>query len=250
MAVARMRGPTSPQLARLFVNTPSALHRRVRALHALGLVRVHALAPNMPNIVTLTRRGAELAEQHGLSPDEVHVARYVLCRDPHAELIGDLRVAYVLLARRRTDLEIEVFLSDHDMRRAVGHAARNAYVPDAIVALRVRGEPITLAYEIDRGFEPGSELRRKAETTVALANAGRPLYGFTPWRPVLLATSERRVRTLSRHVVEAGGGALWACGLLDARLEPDAARFALASELAVAPSVSSCLVRRLVPAAP
>ncbi len=246
-AVARMRAPTAPQLARLFVKTPSALHRRVRALYALGLVRVHALSPNDPNVVTLTAKGAELVERHGVAPYEIHAARAVLHRDPHAELIGDLRVGVVLMGRRRGDIEVECFLSDFDMRRAVGRAARDAYIPDALVALRVGGAPLVLAYEIDRGFEPGSELGRKAAATVALSQGGKTLYGFAAWRPVLLASSERRLGTLTRHIVGADGGALWAGGLLDTRHMPDAPVFALAADLAAATTRAALLTRRLVP---
>ncbi len=247
MQLARARTLTSPQLVRLMnFNTPSALHRRVRALHALGLLRVHVLAVEWPNIVTLTPKGADMVEEEGLAREEIHVARRVVRRDLHAEMIGDLRVSVVLMARRRADVEVEACLADFDLARAVGRAAKNAYIPDALVALRIAGEPLVLACELDRGFEPGGVIRRKVEATVGLARASAPLYGFARWRPVLLASSERRLGTLARHVVAAGGGELWACGLLDARHELDAARFALAAEVADADAPSARLVRRLV----
>lgn len=246
--LARGRALTSRQLVHLMeFKTPSALHRRVRALHALGLLRVHVLAAEQPNIVTLTAKGAALVEQEGLAREDIHVARRVVRREAHAEMIGDLRVGVLLMARRRADIEVESFLSDFDLARAVGRRARDAYIPDALVALRVTGEPFVLAYELDRGFEPGAVIRRKVTTTVALARNNSPLYGFAPWRPVLLASSERRLATLSRHIVAAQGGELWACGLLEARHEPDGPCFALAAEIAESQSPAASLVRRLIP---
>lgn len=245
--VARMRAPTSKQLTALFFRTPSALHRRVRALHALGLVQVRVTGLNEPNTVILTARGAALVEQEGLPRDEIHVARRVERLDPHAELVGDLRVGFVLAARRRDDLEIEAMHLDHDLRRAVGHAARDAYIPDALAVFTVGGSRTTLAYEIDRGFEPTSEIRRKVSVTLDLARCGASLYGYAPWRPVLLVPTGRRLATLARHISDAGAGDLWACGLLEACTDPTAARYALAESLRAADDPVALLRSKLVP---
>lgn len=245
-AIARMRAPTAHQLGHLFGMSFSAMHRRLRALAAMRLVAIFAPDLNRPNIAALTARGRDVVVADGVAREDVHVARHVVYHDVHAEMVNDLRCGLVLAANQREDVEIEACLADWDLRRELGSANRRAdYIPDMIAVVRVDGATTAFAFEIDRGFEPTSEIRKKVRATVALASRTAALYGFTPWRPVVLVPTSRRLITLARHIREAGAGGLWACGLLDARSDPLGAHYALASS--VGESVDPVLDSYLVP---
>ncbi|MCC7537547.1 MAG: replication-relaxation family protein [Deltaproteobacteria bacterium] len=232
IAVARMRAPTAHQLARLFRMSLPAIHRRLRALAALGVITVHAPDLNRPNIVALTVRGRTLLIAEGVADEDIHVARNIVYHDIHAELVNDLRSGLVLAAHDRADVELDACLTDWDLRRELGRDARAAnYIPDVIAVVRVADALTAFAFEVDRGFESTSEIRKKVRATLALSTRSAPLYGFTPWRPVLLVPTTQRLATLTRHIRDAGAGSLWACALIDARHDPLGPHYALAASL-------------------
>ena len=253
-AVGRMRIATSKQLVTAgFFGHPSAASRRIAKLAALGFAGVHCPEMNGPNCVTLTVRGLALLVGRGAAPNELHVARGVVHRDRHLEAINDFRVGLVRAARARNELTLDLFLADHDLRRALGRAARHAaYVPDALVRLRLpAGRELRLAVELDLGSEWSAHLASKAHATLELARAQAPLYGLaSPWRPLVLAPTAARLRAIARVFDETGAGALWIGALIaEATARPFDAVFALASELAAAtPGAPLPLTRRLVPA--
>lgn len=235
-AVGRMKVATTEQLRRLFFADPSTASRRLAKLVALRLLSVSVADLNRPNLYVLSETGHDLVVDAGYEPNELHVARPVPRIDPHLLALNDLRLALTLAARSRSGVAVTRFVADHDLRRADG---TSAYIPDALVVIEEDGAaPVHLVVEVDLGGERAAQFAPKIETTVALARAGRAVWGLTPpWRPLLLAPSPTRLRTLCVQIVRAGGGELWIAGLLDAVLvDPLGPVLATASMLAATPS--------------
>lgn len=235
-AVGRMKVATTEQLRRLFFADPSTASRRLAKLAALRLLTVTVADLNRPNLYVLTETGRELVVDAGVEAEDLHVARPVPRIDPHLLALNDLRIALTLAARSRSGVEVTRFVADHDLRRADG---ASAYIPDALVVLEEDGAaPVHLVVEVDLGGERASQFAPKIETTVALARAGRGVWGLAPpWRPLLLTPSPTRLRALCAQIVRAGGGELWIGGLLDDVLADPLGRvLATASMLAATPA--------------
>lgn len=235
-AVGRMKAATTDQLRALFFGDPSTASRRLAKLVALKLLAVAVADMNSPNVYVLGEAGRELLVDVGIDAEDLHVARSVPRIDPHLRWLNDLRVALTVASRSRADVSVPLFLADHDLRRADG---ASAYIPDALVAIEEDGaEPVRLVVEVDLGGERARQFSAKIETTVALARAGRPVWGLPyPWRPLVLAPSSARLKVLCGQVARAGGGDLWIGGLLDAvAADPLGSVFATAAMVAATPA--------------
>lgn len=237
-AVGRMKVATTEQLRRLFFADPSTASRRLSKLAAMRLLTATVADLNRPNLYVLTEAGRDLLVEVGIDAGDLHVARPVPRIDPHLMALNDLRLALTLAARSRPDVAVTRFLADHDLRRIDG---TNVYIPDALVVIEEEGaEAVKLVVEIDLGAERAVQFAPKIETTVALARAGRNVWGLTPpWRPVLLVPTPSRLRTLASTIVRGGGGDLWIGGLLDQVFaDPFGPVFATMTMVAAAPAGS------------
>jgi hypothetical protein len=238
-AIGRMKVATTHQVVLIFALLSSVASRRLAKLVALGCLAVAVADMNAPNLYFLTETGRVLLADAGLDEGDLHVARPAPRLDPHLRTLNDLRIALTVAQRRRNDVLTTLFLADHDLRRADGS---NTYIPDAVVVIEEEGaEPVRLVVEVDLGGERASQFASKIETTVALARAGRAVWGLPhPWRPVLLAPSVARLRVLSGQITRGGGGELWIAGELGAVLrDPLGAVFATAAMIASAGSVDA-----------
>lgn len=238
-AIGRMKVATTHQIVLIFALLSSVASRRLAKLVALGCLAVAVADMNAPNLYFLTEAGRVLLADAGMDEGDLHVARPVPRLDPHLRALNDLRVALTVAQRRRNDVLTTLFLADHDLRRADGS---NAYIPDAVVVIEEEGAgPVRLLIEVDLGGERASQFASKIETTVALARAGRAVWGLPhPWRPVLLAPTVQRLRTLAGQITRGGGGELWIGGVLGSVVtDPLGAVFATAAMVASAASVDA-----------
>lgn len=240
-ALGRMRVATTGQLRALFFGAGrTAVSRRLGKLLALKLVHVHVPSLNAENLYSLSEKGAAILAEEGVDADSLHALRSLQRVDPHLWAINEVRVALVLAERARPTVATTLFLADHDLRRM---AAKNghktpAYVPDALVELSPEGqEPVRIVLEYETGTQDRAKIRNKVRATVALWREGRTLWGLpAPWRPVAVASTERRLRALADVIVAERGGDLWLlCALDHLRLRPHGTVFALAREIASAP---------------
>lgn len=249
-AVGRLKAATTSQLASLFFRHVSAATRRIRKLFALGLITVHVVDLNAPSIVVLSPKGARLLVERGTKPDEIHVARRIEHRDAHLEAINDLRVGLVHAVRERPEVQLELFVADHDLRRTLGRSAATApYIPDALIRLVLHGgRRLHVVVEVDLATEWSAPLTDKIRAVHEIARTQAPVYGLAyPWRPLVLVPDVARASAIARLIVAEHGGDFWALGLIDhVAADPFADRYALASDL-VGPEPA--FRRRLVPLA-
>lgn len=211
-AVGRMKVVTSHELAALFFGDRSTASRRLARLVGAGLLKVRLLDLNHPNLYVLTRKGFDLLVAEGTDPDALHLGAVRRGEGlEHLLRLNDVRVALELEARTHPGVALDVFLADHDLRRAAGANPR-AYIPDALVRLR-RPPPafaLGLAIEVDLGTEaPSVVATTKGAETFALAKHRTPLWGLDRWRIIFVAPSEKRLRSVARALHEAGVGSFW-----------------------------------------
>jgi hypothetical protein len=181
-------------------------------LTALGLLRAHVPNMNAPNIYTLSAAGGRYLEAVGVDPAEIFIGGAIADIDPHLIALNNFRLALVLATRVRRDVRVDLFLADHDLRRSAGRG-RPGYIPDALVRLvHELHTPVGLVVEIDAGTESTAQFAAKVRVTVELWERGLPVWGLAPWRPVLIAPSGGRIRTLARTIDEGGRSELWLAG--------------------------------------
>lgn len=255
-AIGRMKVATTAQLRTLFFNGgKTTTVRRLAKLFAMKCIATHVLSLNDTAYYTLTARGRDLLDaQHrdGDDVDDLHVVARLDRVDHHLVALNDIRVGLALAARRRPDVEVAFFLADHDLR---AHAAREGrtspgYIPDALVELVVAGGGRQgLVVEYDAGTEHARQFAPKVETLRTLFERGLPVWGLQNWRPVVVAETPARLRTLASVIVAGGGGDLWVAAL-QARLvaDPFGPVFATAASVAATPpALTPAFGGRLVP---
>ncbi len=217
-AIGRMRLPTTSQLRRLFYTGRTAVTRRLAKLASLGLVRAFCLDLNSENLYALTPKGLSFLVAEGVAADELHVQKSILRSDAHLVAVNDLRVALVVAVRRRPEVEIEFFFADHDLKRQALQEKRKIprYIPDALTRIVApEREPISLVVEVDLATEHRRQFAPKVTVTVEHHQKGRSLWGLLPFRPLLLARGDDRLRYLAEVIVAGGGGDLWLVADLD-----------------------------------
>jgi len=209
--VGRSRVATTEALAMAFFGDRSTCSRRLARLTGAGLLRVQVEHLNAPNLYTLSERAAEHLVAEGIDEDALHVGRFPKREAlEHLRHLAELRAAFLVAVRGRDDLTLDLFLADHDLRRmAAGQVP--AYVPDALVKLsRADGETFAFAFEIDLAHQSARTVAEtKGRATRALVETRTPLWGFPHFRPVVLAPTPARLRSLALALVAEGVGALW-----------------------------------------
>lgn len=211
-AVGKMVYATTDLLTALFFGDPSVCSRRTAKLLALGLLAVVVQNLAGPNIYRLTRAGLRVLEEADVDPAELHLGSPARPDLGHVLLANRIRVALVVAAREQPEVAIDLLLADVDLRRewATGSDQPPPYIPDLLVRATTPTGDLGLVVEADTATEsPSYFAKRKVEVLQALAQARAPVWGLTPWRPVVVAASARRLRSLVRPLVDAGGGALW-----------------------------------------
>lgn len=211
--VGRCRALHAPVIAALEFGDPSTCSRRL-ALHVgAGLLRVHVTHLNEPNWLTLTERGAEQLVAEGVPEESLHVGRLPSAETlEHLRYLNEYRAALMLACRDpAAAVSLTTFLADHDLRRMAGPNPPEL-VPDAIVQVTpTSSEAVGFALEVDLAhYSARLFAGRKGRLTVALARAHAPLWGLPDgWRPVVLAPSLSRLRSLARSLCDEGAGDLW-----------------------------------------
>ena len=142
------------------------------------------------------------------------------------------------MVRARHDVVLDLFLADHDLRRMAAGAVP-AYIPDALVKLtRGVNETIGLAVEVDLAHQSARYIAEtKGRATMALAAAGVPLWGLPSFRPLFLAPTIARLRSVAQALVGDGGGTLWWGTTFEALAQADVfgRAFLTMEEVAAAP---------------
>jgi hypothetical protein len=209
-AVGRMAQATTDQLCRLFFSEVSTASRRLAKLVAASLLDVHVCDPSAPNVYTVSPRGLRLLTASGADALELHRSRVGRHLDEHLRAINDVRVEFVLAARRHSALQVDAFHADLDLRRAAGTQIP-AFLPDAVVELSLAWGHLALVLEVDTGSEGASVFAGKVDATVSLWRANGKCWGAAPgsWRPAVFVPTENRARALAKAIVEHGGGPLW-----------------------------------------
>ncbi|MFO0645846.1 MAG: replication-relaxation family protein [Polyangiales bacterium] len=187
-----------------------------------------------------------------MSAEYLHVVERLDRADSHLVSINDIRVGLILAARRRPDVEVALFLADHDLR---AHAAREGrtsppYIPDALVELVLPGGARQgLVVEYDAGTEHAKQFSPKVETLRVLFERNLPVWGLHLWRPVVVAETKARLRALSSMIVAGGGGDLWLAALQAPFVaDPFGPVFATAAAVAATPpALTPTFGGRLVP---
>jgi len=240
-------------LAPLHFPELTTAHRFVARLHGASFVDVHVPHLNAGNLVTLRPKGLDLLAAHEHDESTLYIVRKLGIGTTHLLKTNSVRVALVTAARRRGDVHVADVVSDMDVRRWLGSAAKraDALVPDLLVRLVVGDAELRLLCEVDLGSETTKVWSAKVRAIHERYRLGAALAGFeAPWRPLLLAR-ESRLRTLARTTAELGGGELWVAGDLDAFVadpygavlttvaEVAKAHGPIAYELALAPAVTT-----------
>lgn len=210
-AIGRMRAATTPQLAALFFGDPSTASRRLAVLLGLGLVLVTVRSLNEPNLYTLSRHGLAALVRAGYDPETFFTTRLPASAGlEHLLAIGDLRVALLVEVEATEGLMAPTVLLDHELRR-IAEKEGAAIIPDLLVQLEDgAGRTLALDFELDLGEESAVYFARaKGKTTLELARAKGRLWGFAPWRPLVVTPSPHRLRHLAVALTEVGAGALW-----------------------------------------
>lgn len=209
--VGRARAATTDQIAALFFGERSTASRRLARLSGAGLLRVHVPHLNDPNWYVLTERGQTVLVKEGVAEESLFPGRLPK-RDAldHLRHLNDFRVALLLACRERSDVALRVFLADHDLRRIAGQSTP-PLVPDALVELDRPGRsPLALVVEIDLAQESVAFFARtKGVYTRDAAKERASLWGMARWRPMVVAPTPSRLRSLARALVEVEAGALW-----------------------------------------
>lgn len=209
--VGRAKAATTDAVAALFFGERSTASRRLARLAGAGLLRVHVPHLNDPNWYCLTERGVKALLAEGVDGDTLFPGRLPKSDAlAHLRHLNDFRVALLLACRARPDVELSILLADHDLRRIAG-LATPPYVPDVVVELQRAGmPPLALFVEIDLAQESAPFFAStKGAFTVASAREKAVLWGMRAWRPVVLASTGTRLRSLARAMAAAGAGDLW-----------------------------------------
>ena len=209
--IGRARAVTTDAVATLFFGDRSTASRRLARLAGAGLLRVHVSHLNDPNWYVLTDRGATALAADGIDPDTLFPGRLPK-RDAldHLRHLTDFRVAVLLACRARPEVTLKVFLADHDLRRLAG-TSTPPLVPDAIVEFeRPACAPLMLLVEIDLAQESAAFFATtKGVYTRDAAKTRTPHWGMARWRPIELAPTETRLRSLARALANVGADTLW-----------------------------------------
>lgn len=213
--------PVSTDLVRMFLQASTAVtRRRLRVLRDHGLVRVEVPAMAGENLYLLSERGLHTLTHHFGDRFEAHLR--VLRRLPKQleHHLGSARFIASLLGGPPQGHEVAEFMMERDIRRELGSVPAGALIPDAVVVMRCTHGTYAISVEVDTGTERAASqvARGKLALYGELRAAGQTVRGQTVWSVVLLCPSERRLQRLAQAMV-------------DARLPPRTAYFALYNEL-------------------
>ena len=113
----------------------------------------------------------------------------------------DVRVALAVACRARPGAAL---LAAPDLRRRARLPAP-AYVPDALVRVRLPEGEAGLVLEYDAGTEGAPYFAAtKGRALAAHAREGRDCWGLSSWRPLLVTRTARRLRSLVAHLSAEG----------------------------------------------
>lgn len=210
-ALARWRAAKTSQLARTFFPDRSTCNRRCAKLASLRLVTV--VAPESlaaENVYLPGPKASEFLTSRGYAAEELFRARSDAAKDDHLLGMTEVRVAFVLACREAAGAELDLVLADHDLRRTAGHEVPR-WVPDLLVILTLDGREERLVLEYDNESESVRWFaEHKGAVAHELASRRSPVWGLTwPWRPLVVATSERRLQSLARALAASRAAEHW-----------------------------------------
>jgi|GEM_PF-1477593 len=243
--VGRCRAVQTPIIAELHFGDTSTASRRLARLVGAGVLKCHVEHLNAANWYTLTERGAEILIAENVAEESLFTGRLPSAETlEHLERLNEFRAALTLACREEArGVSVTCFMADHDLRR-LGGSNTPDLVPDAVVQLaRAGAPPVGLAVEIDLShYSPRIVAERKGRITLALRRAHAPLWGLPDgWRPLFLAPSVARLRTVARALVDEGAGDLWWGATFDLVAErgPLGAAYASMADIVAAPKGES-----------
>ncbi len=255
--VGRCRAVQTPIIAEFYFGDPSTASRRLARLVGAGMLRVHVEHLNAANWYTISERALEVLVAEDVAEESLFTGRLPSAETlEHLERLNEFRAALTLACRDEArGVSLRAFMADHDLRRLSGTNTPDL-VPDAIVQVARKDSPtVGLAVEIDLAhYSPRIVAERKGRVTLALRKAHAPLWGLPDgWRPLFLAPSVARLRSVARALVEEGAGDLWWGATFDLVAErgPLGSAYASMAEIAAAPKGEPVpFVRSVLPAAP
>lgn len=250
--VGRCRAVQTPIIAALHFGDPSTCSRRLARLVGAGMLKCHVEHLNAANWYTLTERGAEVLIAEDVAEESLFTGRLPSSETlEHLERLNEFRAALTLACcDEKRGLTLRTFMADHDLRRLSGTSTPDI-VPDAIVQLAQKDAPtIGFAVEIDLAhYSPRIVAERKGRITLALQKVHAPLWGLPDgWRPLFLAPSVARLRSVARALVEEGAGDLWWGATFDILAErgPLGSVYASMTEIAAVPRTEPVPFTRIV----
>lgn len=187
--------PTSAFLALSGISR-DMLHRRLRVLRDLGVLRVEVTALERENLYQLAPGARPVLERLGLDGEVPRaLPRQLEHHVPAVHLHACLRRA--LAKSARFERESFVFLHERELRRRLATAPGVTFPDAALRITAVTGETRAVAVEVDTGTENPSYVVRKFEAYARLREAGVPLLGEARWS-VLVLTPSGGTRRLHR----------------------------------------------------
>lgn len=174
------------------------LHRRLRVLRDLGVLKVEVEALERENLYQLAPGAKPVLERLGLEGEiRRDLPRQLDHHLPAVHLHAALRHAIAKSTRFGTgSLQ---FLHERAVRRRL-EVGPGVTVPDAVFTVaRSDGAVVAVAVEIDTGSENPSYVVKKFTAYAQLQAAGAPLLGETTWSVLVLTppNSSRRLHRLA-----------------------------------------------------
>ncbi len=188
--------------------SPDMLHRRLRVLRDLGVLRVEVTALERENLYQLAAGAKPVLERLGLDGEvRRDLPRQLDHHLPAVHLHAALRHALGRSTRFRADSF--AFLHERALRRRL-EVGPGVTVPDAVFKVTsTHGQTVAVAVEIDTGSENPSYVVKKFTAYAHLRASGAPLFGEPSWS-VLVLTPPGGTRRLHRL-----GGAAFASDVPD-----------------------------------
>jgi hypothetical protein len=182
----------------VFPSLPIA-RRRLRKLHDAGFVVAFIEQLHLDTRWVLDTKGYEaLAGRDPDAPVQRAVRDLAPLRDHHAMLVR----FWVLLVRACHDsptTSLERFSFEWELATPPGTGTRGLYLPDAVVSLKTGDKTNHLVVEADTGTEnPSYVAKHKITVFGSLLRARKSVHGHVPDRQLILAPSERRLRSIAR----------------------------------------------------
>jgi len=200
--VGRFTLASTRHLTLLFFEKKNTANKRLRALFNGGYLRAHLLlGSTSPTIYTLAPTGQRLlVGQLGVDRSLIRVPKTLDVADLHHRLaIVDVRVAFILATRERSDLRLVRFLTGSEVIAEMKDTGADL-VPDALVLVERSSAREVYACEVDLATEPIAIWKKKIDIYSRLILADTSLLGDRAWRVLVAAPGPGRLRSIANAI--------------------------------------------------